>query len=110
MARRMHRSSSARTLAARPLAVPPSSAMVEMDSPVAPMPPDNEAAEKLMAQYLARVGDQVEGWFGNIRAKKAAPRKSSVGASAVAANNCSSSLCRTAVPTVIAPTSTYSYI
>jgi len=34
----------------------------------------NEAAEKLMAQYLARVGDQVEGWFGNIRAKKAAPR------------------------------------
>ena len=27
-----------------------------------------------MAQYLARVGDQVEGWFGNIRAKKAAPR------------------------------------
>ena len=27
-----------------------------------------------MAQYLARVGDQAEGWFGNIRAKKAAPR------------------------------------
>lgn len=34
-----------------------------------------ESSEKLMAQYLARVGDQVEGWFGQIQARKAEPRQ-----------------------------------